>query len=146
MTAKIEFFYTHGHHYTATGVIEDSIVSDGEIVSYTSTTDKENFDIRTLGVTEVKMKDLKFAIVTYSADSIYHGSTQIIHGLVEKFDIMATFTEAEKIRKLEAADLEAEERAQYRRHREAAKYVERRKKRAAERKAERERTENGETN
>ncbi|ECV9083790.1 hypothetical protein SEPL_065 [Salmonella phage SE_PL] len=144
MTAKIEFFYTHGHHYTASGVIDDSIVTDGDILSYSSTIEKENLDIRTIGVTEVKMKDLKFAIVTYSAGSMYEGCTQIIHGLVEKFDIMATFTEAEKIRKLEESEREAEERAQYRRQREAEKYVERRKKRAAERKAER--TKNGASN
>lgn len=138
MTAKIEFFYTHGHSYTATNVDDESIFTDGAVVRYSNVTTKENLDIRTVGHTEVKMDDLKFAIVYYGADSDYAGSTTIIHGLVEKFDVLATFTEADKIRKIEAADRELEERIAYKRVREAAKYEQRRAKRSAQRKAERE--------
>lgn len=134
MTAKIEFFYTHGHTYTATGVIDDTIASDGNIIRYSSTTSKENLDIRTFGVTEVQMADLKFAIVHFGEDSICAGSTSIIHGLVKKFDIMATFAEADKIRKLETQESQAELRTKLHKQKEAAKYVARRKKRSAERK------------
>lgn len=137
MTAKIEFFYTHGHTYTATNVIEDSIGSCGEVVVYVQNTEKESLDIQATSAVTVQKHDLKFAIVTYSADSEYAGTTCIIHGLVEKFDILATFAEADKIRKIEAADREAEERIAYKRQREAEKFVVRRQKRSAERKAER---------
>ena len=137
MTAKIEFFYTHGHTYTASNVDEDSIRQDEHIIEYVSRTVKESLDIQSTNSVTVQKHDLKFAIVTYSADSVHKGNTSIIHGLVGKFDIMATFAESDKIRKIEANDREAEERIAYKRQREAEKYVERRKKRAAVRKEER---------
>lgn len=136
MTAKIEFFYTHGHSYTATNVDENSILQDENIVEYVSRTEKESLDIESTNLVTVQKHDLKFAIVTYSEDSVYAGNTCIIHGLVGKFDIMASFAEADKIRKIEAEDRLAAERIAYKRQREAEKYVERRKKRAAERKKE----------
>lgn len=136
MTAKIEFFYTHGHSYTATNVDDQSILQDDDIIQYVSNTEKESLDIQSTNLVTVQKHDLKFAIVTYSADSVHAGNTSIIHGLVGKFDIMATFAEAEKIRKLEAEDRATEERIAYKRQREAEKYVERRRKRSAERKSE----------
>jgi|SRR6478609_459465 len=136
MTAKIEFFYTHGHSYTATNVIEESICTDNDKVLYVHETVKEDLDIHSTNAVTVQKHDLKFAIITFSADSEHSGYTEIIHGLVEKFDIMATFAEAEKIRKLEAEDRATEERIAYKRQREAEKYVERRRKRSAERKSE----------
>lgn len=136
MTAKIEFFYTHGHSYTATNVDDESILQNSEVVEYVSHTQKESLDIMSTNLVTVQKHDLKFAVVTYGADSVHAGNTIIIHGLASKFDIMATFAEADKIRKLEAAEREAEERIAYKRQREAEKFVERRRKRSAERKAE----------
>ena len=135
MTAKIEFFYTHGHSFTATKVIEESIATVGDTVIYVNSTVKEDLDIFSANAVTVQKHDLKFAIITFSEDSEHAGYTEIVHGLVKKFDIMATFAEAEKIRKLEAEDRATEERIAYNRQREAEKYVERRRKRSAERKA-----------
>lgn len=135
MSAKIEFFYTHGHSFTATNVDEDSILHNNDVVGYVSHTAKESLDIQSTNLVTVRKHDLKFAIVTFSADSIHTGNTFIIHGLVDKFDIMATFDEADKIRKLEAEDREIKERIAYKRTREAAKFLERRVKRSASRKA-----------
>lgn len=134
MSTKIEFFYTHGHSYTATGVDPTTITYDGETVKYACINNKEVYDIEVIGLVTVQKHDLKFAIVHFGEDSEHLGSTCIIHGLVEKFDIMATFAEAEKIRKQEAAEREAEERIAYKRQREAEKFVVRRQKRSAERK------------
>lgn len=137
MTAKIEFFYTHGHSYTATGVVTDSIVYDDNAIQYISNSQKENLDIESTSLVTVQKHDLKFAIVTFGEDDEDAGkSTLIIHGLVSKFDVLATFAEADKIRKIEAADRETQERVAYKRQREAERFVERRRKRSAERKTE----------
>lgn len=134
MTAKIEFFYTHGHTYTATGVDEDTIVNDGEVIKYVQRISKESLDIYTTSCVVVQKHDLKFAIVTFSEDSCHSGCTDIIHGLVEKFDIMPTFAEAAKIRKQEVQESQDELRIKLHKQKEAAKYVARRKKRSSERK------------
>lgn len=134
MTAKIEFFYTHGHSYTATNVREGSISYDKDEVSYVSVSQKEPFDIEILSTVTVQKYDLKFAIVSYSSDSVHAGCTTVIHGLVDKFDIMATFAEADKILKLEEQQRNAKAKFEFGQKREAEKFVERRRKRSQERK------------
>lgn len=136
MTTKIEFFYTHGHSYTANGVDPTTISHNVEVIKYANITNKESLDIEIVGLVTVQKHDLKFAIIHYGDDSEYAGCTTILHGLVGKFDILATFAEAEKIRKLEAEERETQERIAYKRQREAEKYVVRRQKRSADRKAE----------
>lgn len=134
MSTKIEFFYTHGHHFTATGVNADSIVVEpGVEIVYKTVSD--NHDVKTKAKHKVPMHDLKFAVVHYGDENpAFAGLTTIIHGLATKFDVAATLAEASKIVAQEKAEVEAEARAKSRREKEAAKFVERRKARGAERK------------
>lgn len=135
MSSKIEFFFTHGHSFTATNVVNDSLAVTDTHLHYSVISDKENGDIKISSNVEVALKDLKFAVVTASnPDSEFDGVTTIIHGIAKKFDVLATFEEAEKIRKIEAQERQTQETIEYKRQREAEKFVERRKKRSAERK------------
>jgi len=133
MSAKIDFFFTHGHSFTATNVVPDSVeVFDHNTIVYSTNSFKN--DVLTSSVHNVPMHDLKFAVVTYGADTNRANTSNIIHGLVTKFDITPTYEQVQAIRTLEIQEKEAAARNERRRVKEAEKFVKRRAKRSAERK------------
>lgn len=132
MTVKIEFIFTHGHSFTATGVVETSVYvendTDNSSIVYHSNSVKN--DVVTSAEHRVPMHDLQFAVIR----NVEHDTTTIIHGIVKDFDISPSYSELVKLTKLESTERAEKRRAENRKAKEAEKFLARRAKRAAARK------------
>lgn len=132
MTTKIEFYFTHGHTFTATGVTNISVLPSIEELSYNSITVKDDIVIESKHT--LSMHDLRFAVVNHGPDSPEFGTSTIIHGLQSKFDVHPTYEEVQKVSAFESAELNVVASLKRKREKEAQKFVSRRAKRAAARK------------
>lgn len=129
---KIQFFYSSGHSFTATNVVNYGEL-DPENMYYETVSYRG--DVRSEARHEVPMFDLLFAVVTPSANEApLHGSIHtsvIIHGLATKFDI--NVAPAQMVQIVDDAHEEAlsDERHRVWKEEEAAKYRARQKARNA---------------